>query len=357
MSRYRSMIFCTALILIFAFAVQSAFLEKGSAAEPKANAPIASVRVVPIKKGTVVETLITYGKVIPSPGRAKILSIPYECLIKAIYVTQGQEVGKGAKLLEIGPSPDTLLKLERAISNYKATKALFKKVEERAALRLATNQELLQAEQAYENAKIILKNMEERRISKTVAIRSKSHGIVSRLFAHQGSMVPAGNPIIEIVAQDAVEVCLGAEPEDAHLIAPGHHVLLKAVNRPSLKTVRGIVRSVSKSINSASRFVDVFVSLPSPPPFMLNEYVQGDIIVASREGLVVPENAVLPEDGHYILFTVKNGRAHRHIVSIGLESGKEVEISGVDIKKGELAVVLGNYEIRDGMSVAVEKTP
>lgn len=357
MNRYRSMILCTVLILIFAFAVQSAFIEKGSAVMPKANAPIASVRVVPIEKGTVVETLVTYGKVIPSPGRAKILSIPYECLIKAIYVTQGQEVGKGAKLLEIGPSPDTLLKLKRAISNYEVTKALFKKVKERVALKLATNQELLQAEQAYENAKIILKNMEERRISKTVAIRSKSPGIVSRLFAHQGSMVPAGNPIIEIVAQDAVEVCLGAEPEDAYLIVPGHHVLLKAVNRPSQKTVSGIVRSVSKSINPASRFVDVFVSLPSPPPFLLNEYVQGDIIVASREGLVVPKNAVLPEDGHYILFTVKNGRAHRHIVSIGLESGKEVEISGVDIKEGELAVVLGNYELRDGMSVAVEKTP
>ncbi len=355
MNRYLSMIFCIALILIFA--VPFACLEKSFAAEPKTIGPIASVRVVPIKEGTVVENLVTYGKVIPSPGRAKILSIPYECQIKAIYVTQGQEVGKGGKILVIGPSPDTFLKLKTAISNYEATKALLKKVKERAALRLATNQELLQAEQAYENAKIILKNMQGRGISKTVTIRSKSRGIVSRLFAHQGSMVPAGNPIIEIVAQDAVEVCLGAEPEDAHLVKPGRHVLLKAVNRPSLKAVRGIVRSVSKSIDPASYFVDVFVSLPSPPPFMLNEYVQGDIIVKSREGLVVPESAVLPEDGYYILFTVKNGRAHKHIVNVGLENGKEVEISGADIKEGELAVVLGNYELKDGMSVKVEKTP
>ena len=357
MNHYCTRIFRITLILIFLFSIPFVRLRNSCAEEPKANGPVASVRVVPIKKGIVAENLVTYGKVIPSPGRAKILSIPYECRIKAIYVTQGQEVIKGGKLLEIGPSPDTFLKLKTAINNYEATKEMLKKVKERAALRLATSHELLQLEQAHENAKIILKNMEERGIAKTVAIRSKAHGIVSRLFAHQGSMVPAGSPIIEIVAQDAVEVCLGVEPEDAHLVVPNHPVLLKAVNRPSLKAVRGVVRSVSKSIDPASRFIDVFVSLPSPPPFMLNEYVQGNIIVTSREGLVVSESAVFPEDGHYILFTVKNGRAHRHIVKVGLENGKKVEISGVDIKVGLPAVVLGNYELKDGMSVKVEKTP
>ena len=355
MNRYLNMIFCIALILIFAGPF--ARLEKSFAAEPKTNGSTASVRVVPIKKGAVAENLVTYGKVIPSPGRAKILSIPYECQIKAIYVTQGQEVGKGGKILVIGPSPDTFLKLKTAISNYEATKALLKKVKERAALRLATNQELLQAEQAYENAKIILKNMRERGISKTVTIRSKSRGIVSRLFAHQGSMVRAGDPIIEIIAQDAFEACLGAEPEDAHLITPGCPVLLKAVTRPALKAVKGIVRSVSKSISPTSNFVNVFVSLPSPPPFMLNEYVRGEITVASEKGLVVPESAVFPEDGHYTLFTIKNGKAHLHIVDIGLQNSKEVQISGRNLKAGDLVVVLGNYELKDGMPVTVEKTP
>ena len=355
MSWHRGVIRC--IILSFALAFTFMPMKKALPTEIKDSMPVATVEVVPIKRRVMHETLVTYGRVIPSPGRTKILSIPYGCKIKALYVTQGQEVGKRGKILVIEPSPDTLLTLETAISNYEATKALLKKVKEQAVLRLATNQELLQAEQAYENAKITLKNMQKRGISKTVTIRSKSRGIVSRLFVHQGSMVKAGDPIIEIVAQDAFEACLGAEPEDAHLITPGCPVLLKAVTRPALKAVKGIVRSVSKSISSTSNFVNIFVSLPSPPPFILNEYVRGDITVKSEKGLVVPESAVLPEDGHYTLFTIKNGKAHLHIVDIGLQNSKEVQISGRNLKAGDLVVVLGNYELKDGMPVKVEKTP
>ena len=325
------------------------------AKEPRNTGPTALVRVVPIKMGPISKRLVAFGRVVASPGRAKVLSIPYESLIGAFFVLQGQEVAKGTRLLEVGPTPGTLLKFEMARNNYRTARLLLIKAKRQARLRLITNRELIQAEQAFRNAGLVLNRLRDIGASQRATICSKFHGIVSRIFVSPGSIVPAGSPVMEIVAQDAVEIVLGVEPEDAHLIRPGDQVSLTAVNRPSQREIKGRVQAISRSIDPSSRSLDVFVSVPSPPTFMLNEYVRGDILVASKKGLLVPRSAVLPEGSHSVLYTLKDGKAIRHIVSPGLENDRETEISGPDVSEGDLAIVLGNYELRDGMAVRVEK--
>ncbi len=86
---------------------------------------------------------------------------------------------------------------------------------------------------------------------------------------------------------------------------------------------------------------------------MLGEYILGKITIASAQGLIVPRAAVLPEGNRYILFTIKDGHAVKHIVQVGVENEREVEVIGRDIRPGDPAVFLGNYELKDGMSVKV----
>jgi intein/homing endonuclease len=54
------------------------------------------------------------------------------------------------------------------------------------------------------------------------------------------------------------------------------------------------------------------------------------------------------------MFTVKNDRAVKHSVQIGLENGKEVEVIGSDIEPGDPVVILGNYELKNDMAVKFE---
>ena len=48
---------------------------------------------------------------------------------------------------------------------------------------------------------------------------------------------------------------------------------------------------------------------------MLNEYVRGEIVIAAEDSLVAPRSAVLPEEDHYVLFTVEQDRAVKHTVN------------------------------------------
>ena len=103
--------------------------------------------------------------------------------------------------------------------------------------------------------------------------------------------------------------------------------------------------------------MDVFVSLPDAAGFLLGEFVLGRLTVSSVHGMIVPRVAVLPEKGRYVLFTVEKGRAVKKIVGIGLETAKEIEVTGAHLHPNDTVIVLGNHELRDGMAVRTKGAP
>jgi membrane fusion protein, multidrug efflux system len=170
--------------------------------------------------------------------------------------------------------------------------------------------------------------------------------------------VAAGQPLVEIVGQDRLEVRLGVEPDNLARVKSGQPVAITRVNVPALTPVTGRVRKVSYGVNANTRLVDVFVTLPSTANFLLDQSVAGKIAVASQRGLIVPRSAVLPvgQDAHS-LFTIQNNRAVKHLVQVILQNDQEAELQDSGLKVGEPVVVLGNYELKDGMAVKVQETP
>jgi membrane fusion protein (multidrug efflux system) len=331
---------------------QLATMDNGSVEDP-----VATVQTVPIKKTTITENITVYGTVIPAPGAVQAISVPFESRIRRILVSSGQRVSEGEILLEIEPSRDTRLQVEEARNAAESAKRALKHMQERFDLKLSTNQELLQAKQAFEEAQLRLESLEQRGAGQNQQIRATSRGVVNKVSVQEGSIVSAGSALLEIVPQNRFEVRFGVEPEDMKYLRVDQPVSLSSVNTPKSSSVTGRTRTISQSINPATRLIDVFIELPpSSNQFLLDEYVRGTIEIASKAGLVVPRSAVLPEEDEYVLFTVKDGKAKKHTLQIGLENRKEVEIIGNDLHPGELVVTLGNYELQDGMAVKMRNT-
>ena len=87
------------------------------------------------------------------------------------------------------------------------------------------------------------------------------------------------------------------------------------------------------------------------PSSCSGQSVLGKITVASVQGLIVPRAAVLPEEDKFVLFTVENGHAVKHVVKVGLENREEINVIAPDLQAGKPVVVLGNYELKDKMAV------
>lgn len=319
-----------------------------------ASGPVACVRTVPLKEGTISEDLTVYGSVIPAAGALSTVSIPFECQVVRVLVSEGQRVSKEEVLFEIRPSPDTMLHLRQAENAYELAQQSYRQVERRHELKLATNEQLLSARQILDQARRSLESMKDRGIGDQRKIDARVGGLVRRIYVQEGSIVPADNPILEMVAQDRMEVLLGVEPEDIQRVERGQAVSLARVNAPASPEVAGEVRKISSAVNPATRLVDVFVKLTSPAGFLLGEYVEGSIRVTVADGLIVPRAAVLPEGERYVVFTVRDGRAVKHTVAVGLENAEAYQIEGKDLRPGEKVVVLGNYELAHGMAVKTE---
>jgi len=353
----RVLIILVIILLLLAVGIWRLHRQAGPGPKVRGPGPVAQVQTAPIREGVMTEHIAAYGTVIPAPGAVQTVSVPFESQVIQIMVNQGQKVSKGNDLLEIKPSPDTALQLEQASQAYDLAKQSLSYVERKFELKLATNDQVLSAKQGLQQAQSRLESLKKRGVGASRLIHADTGGLIKKVFAQEGAIVAAGNPLLEIVAQNRLEVRLGVEPGDIGRVAPDQTVRLSRVNVPQAQVVTGRVRKISYGLDPATRLVDVFVTLPATANFLLDESISGEIAVAAVRGLIVPRSAVLPEDRAYSLFTIRNGMAVKHSVQVGTRNDRETEIRGEGLQAGEPVVVLGNYELKEGMKVKVEPAP
>ena len=134
------------------------------------------------------------------------------------------------------------------------------------------------------------------------------------------------------------------------ILKPGLTVAATSVAYPGV-SFGGAVESVDSRVDPVSRSIKVRARVPNPegrlrPGMFLTVEVSRDPL----PGLVVPEEAVVPERGHVYAFVVADGKALRREIAIGRRSPGEVEITS-GLATGERVVIEGTQMIRDGSTV------
>jgi membrane fusion protein (multidrug efflux system) len=317
--------------------------------------PVAQVRVITLNRSTINKTLTAYGTVVAALGQTQTFSVPFESEVDRVLATPGQAVDVNTPLIEISPSPESRLRFAEAHAQRDTAKNNVELVRQRVEMKLTTRQDLVSAQQSYEAAELNLKSMQEQGLDKSRLIRATSKGLVSQISVEQGQIVAAGSPMIATIGENQISVLLGVEMEDVSLLRAGQEVDLYQVNVPERKVIKGKIGLVTHRVNQETRLADVFVTPEIGANLLLNQYVEADIIIGSREGFLVPRSAVLPEDNNYVLYTAEKGRAAKHIVNIGFKNPEEVEVISDQLQQGQQVVVTGNYELEDNMPVKVER--
>ncbi|HEY2123611.1 MAG TPA: efflux RND transporter periplasmic adaptor subunit [Chthoniobacterales bacterium] len=313
--------------------------------------PVAQVRIVPVQRKSISEKLTAYGSVVAQPGKTHFVAISFESRVQHILVSPGQLVMQGDTLLEVQASPASLLQLHQAEGTAAEALKELDQAKKRFEMKLATNLELNQAQKAASDAELQLESIRDQGVAADNKIQSDITGIVAKVDVEDGQVASAGSPLLELIATGDIEIKLGVEPEDVAKLQLGQRVVISLVNDPAASEIEGTVRLVTQRVNPADRLVDVFVSVPRGTNLLLAAYVRGEIIVASRETLVVPRDAVLPEDGSHTLYIVQNHLARKKTVEIGLQTDSEVEVVGPELRDGDQVVTVGNRELADEMQV------
>lgn len=314
---------------------------------------VAKVKVAQARNGVIEQTVAAFGTVLASPEDVQMVSVPFECRVRRVHAIAGQAVKSDTRIIDVEPSPDALLSLSDALSAVQAAKRDLALVQQRLELKLVTKSELSAAEQTLQVAQSKLSGLEKRGIEPK-QLQAGAAGLVSKVDAQEGQIIPAGGTLVEVVPSNRIQVKLGVEPSQAPALKPGQVVRLETVQGDHPVKADGELKMITQRVNPTSRLVDVFVVLPAGSPLMLEAFVRGRIVVNSKQALVVPRRAVLPEEDKHVLFTVADGKALEHEVEVGLDDGQNVELLGGDVKPGDAVVVEGNAELEKGMAVEVE---
>jgi membrane fusion protein, multidrug efflux system len=317
--------------------------------------PIVQVQTIKLQKSEISETLTAYGTVLPWPDKLQTISVPYTSRIEKILVNEGQSFQKGDELLLLRPADDAILQLQQANVELNAAQHEQQLVQERLNLKLATQMELATAKLRTEQAKVMIANLAERGINHNHQLKADHAGIVHLLSVQQNQIVPAGSPILQWVDKNQWVVRVGVEPEDFERLQLGQEVLLKPTNKPSSQPIKGRIATITNQIDPVTRLLNVFVKPESNQTLLINDYIEARIMVSSANTLVAPRQTLLPDGKAYRLFTIEKGHAILHKVQIGLENDTQAEVIANDLKEQDEIVVLGNYELEDGMAVEVQK--
>jgi RND family efflux transporter MFP subunit len=328
----------------------------GIGKEEKKTGQVAQVQVAKVERKTITEEVIVYGSVVPQPGKTHSVSIAFEIRVRHILVAPGQFVQENDPLIEIELSPGAQVQFQQAKNAAEAARKEFKQTQERFNLKLATNQDLSAAEKTARDAEAQLTALQRAGAGGDNRIHSDMSGVIAKVDAQDGQIVPPGGPLVEIVGETEIEVKLGVEAEDLSAVQEGAPITIVPVNDPSGAKVEGSVRLITRRIDPVTRLVDVYVALPQGTKLLLDQYVRGEIQRTEKGALVVPRSAVLPnESREFEVFTVANNRAVKHIVKIGAENPKEMQVTADDLHEGDSVATVGNYELENGMAVEIKQ--
>lgn len=317
--------------------------------------PTVAVRVLPIRHGTLHATVSAFGPVLAQPSDVTVMSVPFESRAGHILMTPGQQIAAGAVIGELSPSPDTQLQLRQAEAAIAAAKKDFANSTQRFNDHLATNSDLLTSQQNLDAAQLKLDSFTRNGASGTQKLKAPVNGIVSKIDVQEGQIVPAGGPLLEIVAGNRIAARLGLEPSDAAQVHPGDPVTLTEVRAGLSAAVDGKIELITKQIDHDTGLVDVLVTFPKDAGLLLGGFVRGEFATSSADGLIVPRAAALPTDDGYRVFTIEDGHAVEHAVKLGLQNDQETIVDGDGLKPDSLVVISGNYELENQMAVTLQE--
>jgi membrane fusion protein (multidrug efflux system) len=265
-------------------------------------------------------------------------------IVTAVRFRDGQAVQRGQVLVELD-SAQARADLSVATAALSESTSQLKRSRELLATQaLSQSQfEQLEATQQANEARLAAARA---RLEDTF-IRAPFAGRVGLRRVSVGSLVNPGAVITTLDDTSVVKVDFAVPENDLASLREGLAIEAGSAAYPE-RRFAGRVLSIDSRIDAITRAVTVRAAVPNAdgalrPGMFVNVTLTRD----RREAIVIPEEALVPEQDRQFVFVVADGVASKREVRIGARRPGRVEVaSGLEV--GERIVVEGTVKVRDG---------
>jgi RND family efflux transporter MFP subunit len=314
----------------------------------------AQVRVAPLRRGQLARVETGVGTIGDAAGRTLSVSFARGVQIDRVLVRPGTPVHRGQPLLQVRGTPGSEAPLIQAQAAVRYATGELARVRQLAASQLATASQVDAARRQLADAQAQLNAARQQHLGGgTQTVRAAFDGVVTALNAAPGLQLAPGAVALTLAPADALQATVGVSVEIARRLQPGQRVPIQSVfDADQAATAR--ILAVARVIDPRTRRVDVVLTVPRQADWaMPGLAVSARFSVQPWSGWVVPRQAVLRDArGQAYVFQDDLGRARRVNVEIDAEEGERSGIAG-PLDPAMPLVVIGNYELADGMALRV----
>lgn len=182
-------------------------------------------------------------------------------------------------------------------------------------------------------------------------ITSPISGVVTNRNISAGEIASPGAALMTIADASVLKLKGTISQEALLYIKEGQDVDVSVDIYPG-KAFKGKIESIGPVSVSTGAYFPVEISIKNTGDLKAGLSAAAYLNMAGTEGIIVPREAVIHDNGQSYVYVIKDNVASKHIVETGIENDKEIEvIKGLDA--GEQVAVTNVSNLFDNMPVSV----
>jgi len=313
------------------------------------------VEVAVAREDTVVDAIQSNGQV--EALQSTDLQPEVEGRIVEILMREGAEVSAGQPLFRIDEQ-ELKAQVDRAEAERDLSDQALARTRQLLSENAASTSDLEQAEATARSNRASLELLKLRLARTTV--RAPFAGVVGQRFVSLGDYVTTSTRLVTIETVDPQHVTFAVPERYAAVVRRGQRVTFRIAAQPG-EEYAGTVEFVSPRVQLPARTLLVKALVPNGRrQLQSGMFVETRLATAVRpRAVVVPEEAILTLQGNTFVWVVKDAKATRRAVTLGVRAPGQVEIP-TGVEPGEQVVVGGLELLQEGAPVSptvVDRNP
>lgn len=267
--------------------------------------------------------------------------------VTAIRFKEGQLVKRGAVLVEFD-SAATRADLAGAEAALAESRSQYKRSQELLETHVLSQSQMDQLEATLKTneAKVAL----ARAHLEDTIIRAPFDGRIGFRRISVGGLVNPGTVICTLDDTSVMKLDFTVPQSAMFGLTPGLAITAQIAGVPD-KSFTGRIATLDSRVDPVTRSIMVRAELPNKDGTLKpGMFMTAKISAGAARALLIPEGALVPEQGKTFVFVVKDGLASKREVTIGRRRPGEVQVT-TGLARGERVVVEGTQKIRDGIPV------
>src|SRR2546428_7365565 len=261
--------------------------------------------------------------------------------IVEILIREGQEVDLGTPLFKVDDDQLKAQVAQLAAQRDLAQQALAR-AKELAQQNASSAADLEQAEATARSAQAQY-DLQRIRLDRTT-VRAPFAGVVGQRYVSLGDYVTTSTRLASLHTVNPQRATFQVPERFARLLRPGQEVTFRVAAIPG-RDFTGEVDFVDPVVQLPGRTILVKARVPNGQRLLQpGMFIEARLVTAVRaNAIVIPEDAVVPLQGAIFVWVVRDGKAERRSVALGVRTPGFVELtSGVEAGS---QVVVGGLEL------------